>query len=74
MPLVNNQGVRISYEVEGQGPPLVLLSGFSMTSEDWREFGYVAGLRERFTLVRIDARGYGTSDKPHDPDAYTWQP
>ena len=74
MPLVNNQGVRIHYEMDGQGPPLVLLSGFSMTSEDWREFGYVAGLREHYTLVLVDARGYGTSDKPHDPEAYTWQP
>lgn len=25
MPYVNNQGVRIHYEVEGEGPPLVLL-------------------------------------------------
>ena len=37
MPFVNNQGVRIHYQVEGQGPPLVLLPGYSMTCEDWRE-------------------------------------
>lgn len=74
MPFVNNQGVRIHYQVEGQGPPLVLLPGYSMTCEDWREFGYVAGLREHYTLILIDPRGYGASDRPHDPEAYTWHP
>ena len=40
MPYVTNQGVRIHYEVEGQGPPLVLMTGFAGTLEDWRFFGY----------------------------------
>jgi pimeloyl-ACP methyl ester carboxylesterase len=70
MPYADNHGVRIHYEVEGQGPPLVLSHGFSMTSEDWREYGYVAGLQDRFTLILMDSRGYGASNKPHDPSAY----
>ena len=74
MPFADNQGVRIHYQLEGQGPPLALLHGFSMTSEDWREYGYVAKLRDQYTLILIDARGYGASDKPHDPEAYLWQP
>ncbi len=73
MPFADNQGVHIHYQLEGQGPPLVLLHGFSMTSEDWREFGYVAGLQEHYTLILIDERGYGASDKPYDPNAYVWQ-
>ena len=72
MPYTDNHGVKIHYEVEGQGPPLVLRHGFSMTSEDWREYGYVAGLREQYTLILMDSRGYGASDKPHDPNAYIW--
>ena len=64
MPFVTNRGVRIHYQVEGQGPPLVLLPGYSMTGEDWREFGYVAGLRAHYTLILIDPRGYGASDRP----------
>jgi pimeloyl-ACP methyl ester carboxylesterase len=72
MPYADNHGVRIYYEVEGQGPPLVLRHGFSMTSEDWREYGYVAGLRDRYTLILMDSRGYGASDKPRDPNAYIW--
>jgi hypothetical protein len=29
MPIANNQGVRVHYEVESEGPPLVLQHGFS---------------------------------------------
>ena len=72
MPYADNHGVRIYYQIEGQGPPLVLRHGFSMTSEDWREYGYVAGLQNRFTLILMDSRGYGASDKPHDPNDYIW--
>jgi len=70
MPYASNQGVRIYYEVEGQGPPLVLGHGGADSLEQWRELGYVAGLRDEYWLVLADARGCGRSDKPHDPDAY----
>ncbi len=29
MPYVTSKGIRIHYEVEGDGPPLVLLHGFA---------------------------------------------
>lgn len=74
MPYADSHGVRIHYEVEGQGPPLVLVNGFSMTSEDWREYGYVAGLRDQYSLILMDSRGYAASDKPHDPKDYVWPP
>ena len=70
MPYVSNQGVRIYYEVEGSGPPLVLAHGISGSLEDWREVGWVEALRDRYQLILVDARGHGRSDKPHDPDAY----
>ena len=34
MPLVKNQGIRIFYEVVGQGQPLVLLHGFASNSKE----------------------------------------
>jgi pimeloyl-ACP methyl ester carboxylesterase len=37
---------------------------------DWYEAGYVEALRPDYRLILIDARGHGSSDKPHDPDAY----
>lgn len=70
MPCVNNQGVRIHYEVEGKGPPLVLLHGLGGSLEMWRETGHVEALKQNYRLILIDARGHGVSDRPHDPEAY----
>ncbi|HEY96310.1 MAG TPA: alpha/beta fold hydrolase [Dehalococcoidia bacterium] len=71
MPVVNNDGIKIYYEVEGAGPPVILHHGFAGSIEDWREFGYVEHLKNDYQLILIDARGHGKSDKPHDPQAYT---
>lgn len=70
MPQITNDGVAIHYEVEGDGPPLVMHHGFSGTLQHWREYGYVDALRDRYRCVLIDARGHGQSDKPHDPALY----
>ena len=70
MPCANNEGVRIYYEVEGQGPPLVLMHGITDSLEVFRLVGYVEALKSDYRLILIDARGHGASDKPHDSDAY----
>lgn len=70
MPQVDNQGVRIHYEVRGKGPPLVLQHGFSLCAQDWVECGYTAALERQHRLILVDARGHGDSDKPHDREAY----
>jgi len=73
MPYADNDGIRIHYEIEGQGPPLILQHGFSDSLESWYEFGYVDALRRDHQLILIDARGHGASDKPHHTAAYTKQ-
>ncbi|MFO7696292.1 MAG: alpha/beta hydrolase [Anaerolineae bacterium] len=70
MPYVNNSGIRIHYEIVGDGPPVVLLHGFATWLEGWIDTGYVDALRDDYRLVLVDLRGHGASDKPHDPDAY----
>ena len=71
MPYANNNGVNIYYEVEGQGPPLVLAHGVNVNLNTWRRVGgYVDALRNDFQLILFDARGHGQSDKPHDPADY----
>ena len=70
MPYADNGNVRIHYQVEGEGPALVLQHGFTESAVDWYEAGYVEALRPDYRLILIDARGHGASDKPHDPDAY----
>ncbi len=52
--------------VGGTGPPLLLLHGYPQTHAMWHRL--VPLLRDRFTLVCADLRGYGDSGKP-DSDA-----
>jgi pimeloyl-ACP methyl ester carboxylesterase len=66
-----NDGVRIYYEREGHGPPIVLHHGFSLSLDTWRGLDFVSALRDDYELILIDARGHGQSDKPHHPDDYT---
>jgi pimeloyl-ACP methyl ester carboxylesterase len=73
IPYTSSQGVRIHYQVEGNGPPLVLQHGFTSSLEAWRQFGYVQALHHDYQCILLDTRGHGASDKPHDPAAYTLQ-
>lgn len=63
-------GTRISYDVSGQGPGVVLLHGSALSRAMWRGLGYLKVLAEEFQVVRIDLRGHGRSAKPHSPQAY----
>ena len=71
MPRVLNDGVAIHYRVEGSGSPLILLHGFTDSSETWYELGYVDALKAKHQILLPDTRGHGQSDKPHDQQAYT---
>ncbi len=70
MPFANNNGIKINYEVEGQGPPLLLQHGFSGTLDGWRTNGMIQALSKEYRCIFLSARGRGLSDKPHDPKAY----
>ncbi|MDP6822896.1 MAG: alpha/beta fold hydrolase [Dehalococcoidia bacterium] len=73
MPRVDNAGVGINYELEGDPnhPPLVLQHGTTGDLDTWRDRGYTTRLGERYRLVLIDARGAGRSDKPHDVESFS---
>ncbi|PWH06059.1 alpha/beta hydrolase [Brachybacterium endophyticum] len=65
-------GVAIAYDVTGSGPAVVLLHGSVLSRAIWRAYGYVDALTAAgYTVVRIDLRGHGRSDAPHQADAYT---
>ena len=70
MPYANNQGIRIHFEVEEAGPPLVLHHGTFGKGESWRDFGYTDVLKSDRQLILLDARGHGASDKSHNSAAY----
>lgn len=70
MPYINNKGINIHYKVEGNGDPLVLMHGFAGSLYDWYNFGYVEALKDKYTLIIIDGRGHGSSDKPYSTEDY----
>ena len=73
MPYVQTSGAQIHYRVEGAGPPIIMVHGFSDSLDDWYEAGYVDALRDDYRLVMIDCRGHGLSDKPHVAEAYSME-
>lgn len=70
MPYINNNGIQIYFEVEGQGPPIVLAHGGGGNISYWRSYGYVDQLIDDYTVILFDARGHGKSDKPYAVEAY----
>src|ERR1700743_1475492 len=56
-------GVNIAYAVHGNGPPLVLVMGYRLNSTAWPAT-FIAQLAQRFTVITLDNRGTGLSDKP----------
>lgn len=70
MPFADNEGVRIHYETEGKGPPLLMGHGGSDHMGMWQTLGYRDSLKESYRLILIDFRGHGRSDKPHRAGDY----
>ena len=68
MPFANNKGVRIYYEVTGEGPDLVMLHANPCDHRMWMY--QIASFSRRFRVIATDMRGYGRSDKPETPYSY----
>ncbi|MDQ6876392.1 MAG: alpha/beta hydrolase [Candidatus Dormibacteraeota bacterium] len=62
-------GVQLHYEIEGDGPPLVLFLGAGCDSELWRVTGYVEPLAKSYRCILFDHRGHGRSDRPRGAEA-----
>ena len=71
MPYFNNENVKIYYEIEGEGPPVVMIHGFASNLEiNWKQANWVKVLKDNYRLILMDCRGHGKSDKPHDESDY----
>jgi pimeloyl-ACP methyl ester carboxylesterase len=55
-------GMRMYYEIHGQGEPLLLLHGFTGAGSDWEPF--ISRLPAEYRLVIPDMRGHGRSTNP----------
>ncbi|MFO1319395.1 MAG: 3-oxoadipate enol-lactonase [Burkholderiales bacterium] len=64
---VEANGIRIHYEVEGDGPWLVTSHSLACSSAMWR--AQVDALKGSFRVLSFDTRGHGQSDAP--AGAYT---
>jgi len=61
-------GFSLNVETWGEGPPLVLLHGFTGSARAWGRFGELLGARYR--CVAADIVGHGLSDAPADLEHY----
>jgi haloacetate dehalogenase len=66
---INTRSGRIFARVGGNGPPLLLLHGFSETHVMWHRVA--PQLAERFTVIIADLPGYGWSDMPESDEQHT---
>lgn len=65
MPTAKLGDVSLSYEVEGAGPPLLLIAGLGADSRAWATIKPL--LTARYTVITFDNRGTGKSDVPAGP-------
>jgi pimeloyl-ACP methyl ester carboxylesterase len=56
---VEHRGCRLAFQVEGSGPPVVLIQGVGVAGSGWTP--QVAGLRSHFRCLTFDNRGMGGS-------------
>ena len=63
---VTVDGVRLHYIEKGEGPPVVLIHGNVVTSEDFVLSGVLDRVAARgHRVIAFDRPGYGYSDRPH---------
>ena len=56
---IEANGIRLHYDVRGEGPPLVFVHGMCGRGDVWA--GQVERLSDEFTCVTYDRRGHGSS-------------
>jgi pimeloyl-ACP methyl ester carboxylesterase len=67
--LTSPDGVRLKYEQEGEGPPLLLHLGAGCDSGLWQAAGYLGPLSKSYRCILFDHRGHGESDRPRGVEA-----
>lgn len=66
-----SDGTKIHYDKVGNGPAVVLIHGFIGNGESWKRGALRQMLVDSgFTVVTLDLRGNGRSDRSHEAAAY----
>lgn len=69
MPFVKRNGIRIHYESQGAGLPLILLPGLGGSMDSSRLSSFSKGFAD-FRRIGVEPRGHGESDRPLDSGAH----
>lgn len=69
--ITSTDGARIAYNIFGKGSPLVLAHGMGSNKEMWIDRKWIEIFENYFTVISIDIRGSGESDKSYDPNFYS---
>ena len=65
MPRISVNGLKLFYEAEGSGEPVVLIPGFASGRAIWSM--QTPALVRHFRVISFDPRGISASDKPEGP-------
>jgi pimeloyl-ACP methyl ester carboxylesterase len=65
MPTLEIDGLPLAYEIRGEGPPLLLIMGFTGSRYQW--LGLDRLLARSFRVISFDNRGVGESGAPPGP-------
>ncbi len=69
MPYLERDNVRLYFEDDGAGVPILLTHGFGASTGMWA--GQVAAFSDRYRLIRWDMRGHGQTECPDDLSYYS---
>jgi pimeloyl-ACP methyl ester carboxylesterase len=65
VPITTANGIDLYYEIHGEGEPLLLIMGLSLSSKSW--FRTIPALSKQYKVIVFDNRGVGLSEKPNSP-------
>jgi len=69
MPIAEVNGIKLYFEEAGNGPPLIWVHGFSCGLRSWDP--QVQHFRATRRVITYDVRGFGLSEAPERPTAYS---
>ncbi|EFO7247573.1 2-succinyl-6-hydroxy-2,4-cyclohexadiene-1-carboxylate synthase [Listeria monocytogenes] len=69
--LVNGQHYHLTAAISGEKPVLLMLHGFTGTSETFQDS--ISGLKERFNIIAPDLLGHGNTASPEEISSYTME-
>ena len=65
MPTLSANNIKLYYEEQGDGQPLVFIHGLGSSTDDWES--QVPEFSQYYRVITFDLRGHGKSEKPAGP-------